>query len=954
MFQCPTCPRRLNSRFQLLQHHARCGQKVDLRMIQQFMTQKCPSFEKKGTCGRGDMCTFAHGSAEVRTVAAPVEGKTRVRSDQPASRGRGAAGQPAQRGRGAAGQPARGRGAAGQPAQRGRGAAGQPARGRGAAGQPAQRGRGAAGQPARGRGAAGQPARGRGAAGQPARGRGAAAQPASRGRGAAGQRGRGAATQPASQSGSQQGAMRRDGVAACLVCGKPMNEDLVVAHVKKRHLGGAAGQAWRKKGQSALQHLGHVDGDREQLTREAAAQLRAMAIAFAPAGMRDRPMEPLPDNFGQSNLRRALPMVVAELEAQLLSGFWKACESSRYGLRVSSRGGVLRVERLLPTTAVWVLPDEEGSPGFVALLDQSAKKNHWALRTADGRKFKKGFRARAWNIGATQPLERVCAAVLASRTNIERFLGPVRALPQPAGSSGRDDLNPEQDEAMRLVLGADKNVLLLRGPPGTGKTYTLVRIIQGITAKYPEARVLVCAPSNAATQVVATAFKQLSGRCAMVLCAADERVPDDSELRELLVDNKFKLEWSCLGKWRKRCGADKSLRPDTVDRIKNDLTCVAERMGDWTRNMPGTEELAKLVHDARALLAADDVKAAWGQLHDALNRHEEDFRASSVWRAAVVDARSVVFSTLSTSGRTSMFAKPFDYLLIDEACQTVEAETWVPLPLVARGGSVVLVGDPRQLPATTFWEHATECKYGRPWFNRLVETDAPDHMLKEQHRMDERISAFPNKTYYEGKLRNAAVVLSRSPPPWRERPGYGPLNFVNVNGAEARQGSSFVNLAEAEVVRDCLRQLLRMGADGSTIGVVSPYRAQTELLRDDDESEFSGVQFSTVDGFQGAEKDVIILTLVRSRAVGFCADERRLNVAITRARSTLIVIANAEFFTKAGDATDVAALCRHCKDTGAYFGDAGVLRHTQQSRGPTRAPYAPAAAATAASRKGGK
>ncbi|MEZ0229957.1 MAG: AAA domain-containing protein, partial [Planctomycetota bacterium] len=254
----------------------------------------------------------------------------------------------------------------------------------------------------------------------------------------------------------------------------------------------------------------------------------------------------------------------------------------------------------------------------------------------------------------------------------------------------------------------------------------------------------------------------------------------------------------------------------------------------------------------------------------------------------VLDGASVICSTAAGAGSEHLRGRTFDLVVLDEASQAT-----LPLALVAlgRGVRAVLAGDHKQLPPTVLSPEAAKAGLSATLFERAIER-WPDAgtLLTVQYRMHERIMEFPSKQMYEGKLvaheSNAKRVFS----------DLEPLVFWDTSGMgheeEFREGSpSARNPGEAALVATRVRALLEAGLAAKDVAVIAPYEAQVRLLRDLVADQ--GVEVDTVDGFQGREKEAVLVSLVRSNVegtVGFLADVRRMNVALTRAKVRLEVI----------------------------------------------------------------
>ena len=243
---------------------------------------------------------------------------------------------------------------------------------------------------------------------------------------------------------------------------------------------------------------------------------------------------------------------------------------------------------------------------------------------------------------------------------------------------------------------------------------------------------------------------------------------------------------------------------------------------------------------------------------------------------------------------------PLERILVDEATQATEPAVLVPLMRGCR--QLVLVGDHCQLPPTVLSTRAEEEGHGVPLFSRMVACGVPPFMLDTQYRMHPCIAMFPSDLFYGGLLRTGVSAPERRPLagfPWpREE---FPCAFIPVYGTEMDDGVSKFNEAEAEAACSAVTMLLQGGqCTVSDIAVVTPYAAQAKLIRRMTRriSSSTGppyVEVSSVDGFQGREKEAVVFSAVRSNdygAIGFTSDWRRINVSFTRARRALIVIGN--------------------------------------------------------------
>lgn len=413
-------------------------------------------------------------------------------------------------------------------------------------------------------------------------------------------------------------------------------------------------------------------------------------------------------------------------------------------------------------------------------------------------------------------------------------------------------LNEDQREAAQLGVFAP-DVALVHGPPGTGKTRVLVEVVRQCVARGE--RVLCAAASNAAVDHLAIELLAADGDLPLARAGHPARVQQALEAHTLAAlteqHPQRKLAEQLFAE------AHKLLRGRRSDRGGH----MFERRREAKR------EANTMFADARRLerQAADDV----------------------IERARVVCGTLTGFR--SYIGKDAMF----DVLVVDEASQVI---TPALLLGVLRAKRVVFAGDHQQLPPTIISQRAEREGLGRTAFDALMRSDDATpvrHMLTVQHRMHGDLMAFSSAEFYDGLLRAHPSVATRC---LDDRP----LDVIDTAGASmdelADEQTSRSNPSQAELTARLTRQLLEQGLAADEIGVVTPYAGQVAILLGllDDLVE-AGLEVDSVDGFQGREKEAIVFDAVRSNTlgeVGFLSDHRRLNVAITRAKQKLIVVAD--------------------------------------------------------------
>lgn len=452
-------------------------------------------------------------------------------------------------------------------------------------------------------------------------------------------------------------------------------------------------------------------------------------------------------------------------------------------------------------------------------------------------------------------------------------------------------LNPTQERAVNEVLWA-KDVAIVHGPPGTGKTTTLVEAINETLMR--ESQVLVCAQSNMAVDWIS-------------------EKPVDRGINVLRIGNPTRVNDKMLG-------------------------FTYERRFESHADYPQLWAIRKAIRELRK-----------NRKKGSENYHQKMDRLKS--RAAEIELRinaelfgeaRVIACTLVGSAHHLLEGMKFGTLFIDEAAQALEAACWIPMKRASR---VILAGDHCQLPPTVKSIAALRAGLGKTLMERIAE-NKPEvvTLLKIQYRMNDEIMRFSSDWFYGGKVESAPQIKYRSvldydhPITWIDTSNEE--NQITIEGEDAPEdsasassaasaanqnsdlnfkeqfvGESFgrINKAEAELTLLTLAEYFtkiskrRVLEERIDVGIISPYRAQVQYLKKlIKKYEFFKpyrrlISVNTVDGFQGQERDVILISLVRSNdegQIGFLKDLRRMNVAMTRARMKLIILGNKDTMTK--------------------------------------------------------
>lgn len=588
-----------------------------------------------------------------------------------------------------------------------------------------------------------------------------------------------------------------------------------------------------------------------------------------------------------------------------------------------------------------------------------------------------------------------------SKQSMIHAMGGVTALGKGFTQYAKNKFNPSQLEAISASAQeyGQGGFTLIKGPPGTGKTTTLVAVLNSLhirqfNAYYEQVRkiagmrttgnrrvalnaavackprLLVCAPSNAAVdnvilKIMQEGFRDGSGsrynpsmiRVGVGQSAAVQDVALSSQVDSILAENvdlarlessvaTYKMELqriqSDIVRLRLRLNALEKASPwplskDWEIRIDEEnfeqtgrVYFVNHKEKITTFEVPPPPEPGETQFEAKAM---PEYKSHISQviklveLYNSITTKLERCtiiqgtsgksggRADSIQvrqqlETHILDSVHIVMTTLGTAGnRVLEAAAKFEVVVVDEAAQSVEPATLAALSLGSRHS--ILVGDPQQLPATIFNVSGRNTKYDRSLFQRLEEAGQKVYLLNTQYRMHPSISHFPRRIFYEGNLLDGPNVM---------HPEYGnplkrtvltkirafqPFTILDLDSKEERGGTSLANKAEALMavhLYASLRELTNGLSAQSRVAVITPYAQQTNLLRRQF-SDFLGPQYTklveinTVDGFQGREANIVIFSCVRaagSHGIGFLSDVRRMNVALTRAKHFLFVIARCQ------------------------------------------------------------
>uniref|UniRef100_A0A336KT50 DNA helicase n=1 Tax=Culicoides sonorensis TaxID=179676 RepID=A0A336KT50_CULSO len=422
-------------------------------------------------------------------------------------------------------------------------------------------------------------------------------------------------------------------------------------------------------------------------------------------------------------------------------------------------------------------------------------------------------------------------------------------LPKHFSAPNLPDLNRSQVYAVKHAI--QRPLSLIQGPPGTGKTVTSASIVYQLV-KINGGPVLVCAPSNTAVDQLTEKIHRTNLKVVRVCAKSREAI--DSPVGFLALHNQI-------------------------------------------RNMGSNNEFKKL----------QQLKEETGELSSS-----DENRYRMLKRQAereLLEAADVICCTCVGAGDARLGKIKFNSILIDESMQSTEPECMVPVVLGAR--QLILVGDHCQLGPVVVCKKAAKAGLSQSLFERLVVLGIRPFRLEVQYRMHPELSQFPSNFFYEGSLQNGVCAEERKLKidfPW-PNPDC-PMFFLVTLGAEeiAGSGTSYLNRTEAANVEKITTRFLKAGVKPEQIGIITPYEGQRAYLVQYMQYQgalhsklYQEIEIASVDAFQGREKDIIIMSCVRSnehQGIGFLNDPRRLNVALTRAKYGIIIVGNPKVLSK--------------------------------------------------------
>ena len=417
-------------------------------------------------------------------------------------------------------------------------------------------------------------------------------------------------------------------------------------------------------------------------------------------------------------------------------------------------------------------------------------------------------------------------------------------IPNELNVKGLPQLNHSQKEGIEKAINSP--LFLIQGPPGTGKTVTSAAIVYHL-ANLDVGKILVCAPSNIAADQLSEKIEKIGLKVVRVCAKSRESI--STRVEHLSLHNQLRK---------------------------------LEGKKEYKRFF---EMLKKKEEEGNVLSNKD---------------HEKYKKLKKKAEEEIINECQVVVTTCISSFDKRLNSFRFPIVLIDEATQACESECI--LPLLHGAKHAIIVGDHCQLGPVVLCKNAAKAGLKMSLFERLVKLKIKPHMLQVQYRMHPKLSEFPSNTFYDGNLQNGVNSDERIyfnvnfPWPIVKKPTF----FYHIVGKEefSASGTSYLNREEADFIEVIVKTLLKCTVKPEQIGIITPYEGQrcyivSRMLKNCASTE---IEVSSVDSFQGREKDYIIMSCVRSNnhhGIGFLDDPRRLNVSLTRARYGLILVGNA-------------------------------------------------------------
>lgn len=463
------------------------------------------------------------------------------------------------------------------------------------------------------------------------------------------------------------------------------------------------------------------------------------------------------------------------------------------------------------------------------------------------------------------------------------FLGKYPPSKGPTSQAiALEQLNLSQNNAINDILTTN-DVSIVHGPPGTGKTTTLVQAVKLLSNREPS--ILVTAPSNTAVDLLT---ERLAAEGLVVV-----RIGNISRVDEDIIKHSLEIQVS-------NHPESKNIKKIKIQAAEN------RRMANRYKRKFGRAEY----EEKRRLLTEASELVQWAnELEDRVIEQ-------------ILDQAQVILCTLVGANNKVLDKRKFRTVFIDEAAQALEPASWIP---IIKASKVVLVGDPFQLPPTVKSRDAQRGGFNITLIEKALQRFKNVSLLNVQYRMHEKIMGFSNNQFYNGALKAAEAVKDHK----LDILDNDPVIFIDTAGCGFDEKvqvayKSRYNPDEFQILCEHLYQLIDAfeGKELPSIALISPYREQVAYMKgvveEDSKLAALSLNINTIDGFQGQEKDVIYISLVRSNGkgeIGFLSDYRRMNVAMTRARKQLIIVGDSATI---GSSEFYQSFLEYCEKVGGY------------------------------------
>ncbi|MEO1942139.1 MAG: IGHMBP2 family helicase [Campylobacterales bacterium] len=539
------------------------------------------------------------------------------------------------------------------------------------------------------------------------------------------------------------------------------------------------------------------------------------------------------------------------------------------------------------------MPDHQIKVGDIVLVSKGEplKLNQEATVSGVGRNFievmtkESIFRSKLYRLDlfvndiTFKRMEETLNRLESSRFPVEILLGHRSPKIEEVEISS-EVLNPSQNRVFQFCLNSE--LFLIHGPPGTGKTTTLAEVIKQHIGK----RLLVTADSNVAVDNLLERLKDFK----VVRIGHPARI--ESSLTKYSLDVQVRRD----SRYKE---VEKLLKQ--IDNLKHLQEKRTKKPTPSRRRGMGDEQILKLAKEGRGFrgVPAQTIKemAEWIKIQQKINQlYEQKNKITEGIVEGLLEGAEIIFATNSGAGSEFLADREFDVVFVDEGAQAMEPSVLIP---GIKAPQLFIAGDHKQLPPTILSGRRELMETIFERFTKIYPEAAKT--LQIQYRMNETLNHFPSCQFYNCEVKSAESVknirLSDISNPNQQIGGDVPLLFFDTCGrfleAQKSGSPSKYNPKEGRFIRWLVEQCRASGVKDEWIGVITPYKDHEEYLK----RLIEGVEIKSVDGFQGREKELIILSLVRANPneeIGFLGDLRRFNVSITRAKRKLIVVGDAK------------------------------------------------------------